>query len=98
MKYIAIYLIAVNIWAFLLYGADKRRARKSQRRISERTLLSLAAIGGSIGAIAGMRYFHHKTQHKKFYIGLPVILMTQTALVVCVIILGKANLFSTFGF
>lgn len=98
MDYIAGYLVAVNILAFLLYGADKRKAKKSKRRISERTLLSVAAIGGSIGAIAGMRYFHHKTQHKKFYIGLPVILMTQTALVVCVIILGKANLFSTFGF
>ena len=54
MDYIAGYLVAVNILAFLLYGADKRRARKSQRRISERTLLSLAAIGGSIGAITGM--------------------------------------------
>ncbi len=60
MKYIAIYLIAVNIWAFLLYGADKRRARKSQRRISERTLLSVATIGGSIGAIAGMRYLFYE--------------------------------------
>lgn len=60
MKYIAIYLIAVNILAFLLYGADKRRARKSQRRISERTLLSLAAIGGSIGAIASMRYLFYE--------------------------------------
>lgn len=66
MKYIAIYLIAVNIWAFLLYGADKRRARKSQRRISERTLLSLAAIGGSIGAITGMRYFEYKVTTKKW--------------------------------
>ncbi len=51
MDYIAGYLVAVNILTFLLYGADKRRARKSQRRISERTLLSLAAIGGSIGAL-----------------------------------------------
>lgn len=60
MDYIAGYFVAVNIWAFLLYGADKRRARKSQRRISERTLLSVAAIGGSIGAIAGMRYLFYE--------------------------------------
>lgn len=60
MDYIAIYLIAVNIWAFLLYGADKRKAKKSKRRISERTLLSVAAIGGSIGAITGMRYLFYE--------------------------------------
>lgn len=60
MDYIAGYFVAVNIWAFLLYGADKRRARKSQRRISERTLLSLAAIGGSIGVITGMRYLFYE--------------------------------------
>ncbi len=60
MDYIAGYLVAVNILTFLLYGADKRRARKSQRRISERTLLSLAAIGGSIGAITGMRYLFYE--------------------------------------
>ena len=98
MDCIAGYLLGVNILAFLLYGADKRKAQKSKRRIPERTLLWIAAIGGSVGAFMGMRYFHHKTQHKKFYIGLPVIIMTQTALVVCVIILGKANLFSTFAF
>lgn len=76
------YLLAVNIATFLLYGIDKYKAKKGKRRISEATLLTMAAIGGSIGAWAGMRLWHHKTMHKKFKHGIPVIMIMQVCLVV----------------
>ena len=71
------YLLAVNIATFLLYGIDKYKAKKNRWRISEATLLTVAAIGGSIGAWAGMRVWHHKTMHKKFKYGIPIIIITQ---------------------
>ena len=76
------YLLAVNSLTFLLYGIDKYKAKKGRWRISEATLLTMAAIGGSIGAWAGMRTWHHKTMHKKFKYGIPVIIIMQIALVV----------------
>ena len=76
------YLLAVNIATFLLYGIDKYKAKKNQWRISEATLLTMAAIGGSIGAWAGMQLWHHKTMHKKFKYGIPVIIIMQVCLVV----------------
>ena len=81
MNIILYYLLAVNIATFFLYGIDKYKAKKNQRRISEATLLTMAAIGGSIGAWAGMRLWHHKTMHKKFKYGIPVIIIMQIALV-----------------
>ena len=75
------YLLAVNITSFLLYGIDKYKAKKGRWRISEATLLTMAAIGGSIGAWAGMRLWHHKTMHKKFKYGIPIIIILQVALV-----------------
>ena len=82
MEEIICYLLAVNIATFLLYGIDKYKAKKGKRRISEATLLTMAAIGGSIGAWAGMRLWHHKTMHKKFKYGIPLIIIMQIALVV----------------
>ena len=76
------YLLAVNITSFFLYGIDKYKAKKGKWRISEATLLTMAAIGGSIGALAGMRLWHHKTMHKKFKYGIPVIIIFQVALAV----------------
>ena len=81
MNIILYYLLAVNIATFLLYGIDKYKAKKGKRRISEATLLTMAAIGGSIGAWAGMRLWHHKTMHKKFKYGIPLIIIMQIALV-----------------
>ena len=81
MEEIICYLLAVNITSFLLYGIDKYKAKKGKWRISEATLLTMAAIGGSIGAWAGMRLWHHKTMHKKFKYGIPVIIILQIALV-----------------
>ena len=82
MNIILYYLLAVNIATFFLYGIDKYKARKGRWRISEATLLTMAAIGGSIGAWAGMRLWHHKTMHKKFKYGIPVIIIMQVALAV----------------
>ena len=81
MEEIICYLLAVNIVTFLLYGIDKYKAKKGKWRISEATLLTMAAIGGSIGAWAGMRLWHHKTMHKKFEYGIPLISIMQIALV-----------------
>ena len=76
------YLLAVNITTFLVYGIDKYKAKKERWRISEATLLLMAVIGGSIGAWAGMRLWHHKTMHKKFKYGIPIIIILQVALAV----------------
>ena len=81
MEEIICYLLAVNIVTFLLYGIDKYKAKKGKWRISETTLLLLAVIGGSIGAWVGMRIWHHKTMHKKFKYGIPVIIIMQIAVV-----------------
>ena len=82
MNIILGYLLAINIASFFLYGIDKYKAKKGKWRISEATLLTMAAIGGSIGAWAGMRLWHHKTMHKKFKYGIPVIIILQVALAV----------------
>ena len=82
MEEIICYLLAVNIATVLLYGIDKYKAKKSKWRISEATLLTMAAIDGSIGAWAGMRLWHHKTMHKMFKYGIPVIIILQVALAV----------------
>ena len=74
------YLIAINVVTFLVYGIDKVKARQGSWRISEATLLILAVIGGSIGALLGMKVWHHKTLHKKFRYGIPLILLAQIAL------------------
>ena len=75
------YLIAINIVTFFVYGIDKWKAKQGSWRISEATLLLLAVIGGSIGALSGMQIWHHKTMHKKFKYGLPLILLAQIALI-----------------
>ena len=75
------YLIVINIVTFQVYGIDKWKAKQGSWRISEATLLILAVIGGSIGALFGMKVWHHKTMHKKFKYGLPLILLVQIALI-----------------
>ena len=75
------YLMVINIVTFLVYGIDKWKAKQGSWRISEATLLILAIIGGSIGALLGMKVWHHKTMHKKFKYGLPLILLVQIALI-----------------
>lgn len=82
LEAIVIYLAAINVITFIMFGADKARAAKGRWRISEAALILAALLGGSIGALAGMRIFHHKTRHRKFTVGIPVILALQIILMV----------------
>jgi uncharacterized membrane protein YsdA (DUF1294 family) len=81
MEAVVYFLVGINAVAFIVYGMDKWRAAHNRWRIPETTLLGLAIIGGSIGALLGMKVWHHKTMHKKFRFGLPMILMAQMLLV-----------------
>ena len=76
-----IYLIIVNLIAFVLFGIDKRKAKKNKWRIKESTLLIAAAIGGSYGALLGMFIFHHKTRKPKFFLSVPVFAVIYTILI-----------------
>ena len=77
-----IYLTTVNVVTFFMYGVDKWKAKRSKWRVSEAVLIWMAVLGGSIGAWLGMKVWHHKTQHKKFKYGLPLILIAQLVLVI----------------
>lgn len=79
MTTLGIYLIGINILTFLIYGADKWKARKARWRIPEDTLIWLAIVGGSIGALLGMFLFRHKIRDKKFTLGIPAIIIVQIA-------------------
>lgn len=79
---ILLYLLIINAVSFLLMLVDKLKAKKNLWRIPESTLLTSAVLGGSIGALAGMYTFRHKTKHLKFTLGVPLILIVQIALAV----------------
>lgn len=79
---LAVWLIAINLVTFSVYGADKRRARRGAWRVPEKTLFLLPLLGGSVGALLGMRVFRHKTKHWYFVWGVPAILLAQLALAV----------------
>ena len=79
---ITLYLTTINIVAFAVYGIDKYKARHKKRRIAEATLLMLAAIGGSVGALAGMKVWRHKTKHKKFSFLVPLFIVVHTGIAV----------------
>ena len=79
---ILIYLAVTNLISFTLMGVDKSRSKKRAWRIPESTLFVLALIGGSIGSIAGMHLFHHKTRHWHFLYGMPAILILQILIVI----------------
>lgn len=72
---LAIYTIVINLIAFIVFGVDKYKAKREYRRVSESTLLWLAFAGGSVGALLGMLVFHHKTNHLKFRILVPMFFM-----------------------
>ena len=85
LKAILIYILAINALTFVVYGIDKYKAKHAKWRISEATLLLLAVLGGSVGAWCGMKVWHHKTMHKKFKYGVPMIFIMQVALAVWII-------------
>lgn len=79
-QFLTAYLVLVNAAALALMLTDKKKARRGAWRIPEATLLGIAVLGGSIGAIIGMYLFRHKTRHLKFSLGLPLILAVQIGL------------------
>ncbi len=81
VSFLLLYLGAVNIIGFLIMGIDKLKARKRGFRIPEATLFLVALMGGSVGSLLGMYLFRHKTRHRKFTIGMPLILLLQIALI-----------------
>lgn len=88
MRYLFIYLCIINVLSFGFMLADKRKARKKSWRIRESTLLTLCAIGGSLGGLAAMKLFRHKTKHLRFAIGIPVMLAIHImiGIALCVIL------------
>lgn len=82
MGWLGAYWIVINIITFCVYGIDKWQAKHRYRRISEKTLLGLAFLGGALGAFVGMRAFRHKTQKTKFSIGVPLLLVAQIGVII----------------
>ena len=82
MKYLYLYLTIINALGFILMLVDKQKARRGAWRIPERTLMTVAAIGGSLGSYLGMQLFRHKTKHPKFYILVPLFLAIHVWLLV----------------
>ncbi|NLN42485.1 MAG: DUF1294 domain-containing protein [Clostridiales bacterium] len=72
-----LYIIIINIIAFIMMGIDKSKSKKGAWRISERTLFAIAFFGGSVGILGGMHVFRHKTRHAKFKLGIPLIIIIQ---------------------
>lgn len=86
------YLLAINVLAYLLYGIDKRRSIKQQYRISEKTLLLVAFLGGGVGAWLGMKHYRHKTQYLKFTILVPLSIVTTIFLIAVILSLRTVHL------
>lgn len=86
MKLLLVYLLIINAAAFALMLADKWKAKKNRWRIPEATLMGVAALGGSIGALAGMYLVRHKTQHPKFTLGIPLILAIQMVIATWILV------------
>lgn len=85
MDLLIAYLLLINAAGLLIMLIDKRKAIKNRWRIPEKTMFTVAVLGGSLGVYAGMQLFRHKTKHAKFYIGVPVILAIQIILSVFLI-------------
>lgn len=78
-KILFYYLCAINLLCFIMMGIDKHKATNHKWRIPEFWLMFLAIIGGSFGGIMAIGIFHHKTKHKKFYVGMPIIFLIELA-------------------
>lgn len=85
---ILIYLVVVNVIAFCIYGIDKHKAKAHRWRIPEHTLIFTAVLGGCIGALSGMRIFHHKTKKPKFKYGVPLIMVMWIVIFSAIMLYG----------
>lgn len=82
IEHIIIYFIVINIIGFFVMLIDKEKAKRGSWRIPEKTLLTIALLGGGVGTTAGMYLFRHKTKKLRFSIGFPAILITEIALII----------------
>lgn len=80
------YIVLINLLASLMAAVDKKKAVHNKRRISENSLMTAAVLGGAIGEYFTMKKIHHKTLHKKFMIGLPLIIAGQIIIAVLILI------------
>lgn len=87
-RILLIYLAVVNILTTIVFGVDKMNAKSNRRRVRIVTLLGLAFIGGSVGALIGMYGFHHKTKKAYFTVGVPLILLMQVVVLFYVMNMG----------
>ena len=86
VKYIVIYLIAINLITFFAMWLDKWKAKRGAWRIPEQTLISMVLLGGGIGGILGMYAFRHKTKKPRFYVGFPIILILEIIIAIYIIV------------
>ena len=87
LAWVLLYFVIINVITFCTFGVDKWKAKRKAKkpevvRVPEKTLFLLAILGGSPAALLGMKAFHHKTLHKTFTIGIPVILILQLILMI----------------
>ncbi|SFM20535.1 Uncharacterized membrane protein YsdA, DUF1294 family [Paenibacillus sp. 1_12] len=80
-----IYLIVINAWGFIRMGQDKRYAKKSRQRVPEKQLFLIALLGGAAGGWIGMRVWHHKTKHRSFILGIPLLFIVNAVVVYLIV-------------
>ncbi|CAM4044427.1 DUF1294 domain-containing protein [Paenibacillus alkaliterrae] len=85
MNIVIIYLLIINLVSFVLMGSDKSQARNGGRRIPEKRLFTMAAVGGALGTLVGMRVYRHKTKHMSFVIGIPLLLILNVVMTTYII-------------
>ncbi len=84
--YLLLYLFIINLFAFSIMGIDKYKAKKSKWRIREKTFFIISIIGGALGSLLGMVVFRHKTQHKSFYIGIPLLYLLNQIIIWLIVV------------
>ena len=86
--FFAAYLILLNIVGFIMSAVDKSAAKRHKWRVPEKNLFAVSLLGGAVGTLISMLLFRHKTKHKRFMIGIPLIILAQILLFVLLIIKG----------
>ena len=83
MSLFILLIFALNCYAFFLYGSDKKKSKEHKQRVSENKLLLVALFGGSLGALLGMLFFHHKTSKPSFLIKFGIVILIQGGIIYC---------------